>query len=160
MNWFDDYAEALPRYQQTAASKKAIDKAPGKGFLPTIPLSCLCGVPALRPLARASFPQFPSPAFAECQPRFAKNIVRGSRYNAAILYGIHCICFYLSDFAPPRMRSTSSSSTDMQLNLQKRTAVYFEEHFSTNPCVSTQRVFFGLCRSLLDKVSSCWCASC
>ena len=68
-----------------------------------------------RPLARASPPQFPSPHFAECQP--FKRIVRGSRYDtqqvlrAAVLLGWLRHCLYSSDYAPPRIRSRSSSSS-------------------------------------------------
>ena len=61
----------------------------------------------IRPLARASFPKFRSPPFADCQPRYAKSIVRGSQYGAqqilrtAVLLGRLCKCFYLSDSFPP-----------------------------------------------------------
>ena len=60
--------------QRAAASKKAIEMVPGKGLLPT----------------------FPSPPFADCQPRCAKSILHGSpRYDAQQILRADA----LSDFA-------------------------------------------------------------
>ena len=116
--------------ERTAASKKKIDKAPGKGLLPAIPLSSLHGVPA-----------------SLCQEHRSGKPVQRSRIVGTTLY----LLLFVGLCSPQNAVYIVLFSTDMQLNLQKCTAVNFEELFSNNPSVLTQRVFFGLRGNLLNK---------